>query len=85
MSRLYQQCVDPGAHEFAVTSACYDLHMYLLHDKEVRAALQNPQSIRELKKARDQIDSIIRKLEIAPVIEGAFREARQAETHKVPA
>lgn len=74
MSRLYQYCVDPGAHEFGVTSACYDLHMYLLHDKEVRAALQNPNSIRELKKARDQLDSIIRKLEIVPVIDSICRE-----------
>lgn len=85
MSKFYEHCIDPGAHEFAVTSACYDLHMFLLTDKTVRTALQNPGSIKELKRARNQLDSIIRKLEIAPVVERVNREARQADMQKVEA
>lgn len=74
----FSKSFDAGMQEHSVVSACFDLH-WAMQDKDLRAALQNPESVRSLKKARDQLDAAIRKLEIAPIIEGECREARQVE------
>lgn len=82
MTTHFENSFDAGMQEHAVVSACYDLG-WAMQDKDFRAVLANPKSIRDLKKAREQLDSVIRKLEIgkviSPVIEGACREVRQAE------
>ena len=66
-----------------VINAARDLHWSYSHDPLAREYLR--ENLKHIKLARLQIEEVIRKAEIAPVIEGAFREARQAETHKVPA
>ena len=79
MSATYDKSFDAGAKEHAVVSACYELHWATM-DKDIFRELNNPMSIKELKKAREQLDSIIRKLEFkALAIDGVRVEARQVE------
>lgn len=68
---------------YDIRKAANDLHWAFMHDVPSREILRDPRNLKFVRHARNQLDELIRKTEITPVIEGVCCEPRQADMQKV--